>query len=187
MTLSLLSPSLPVQKCASPTSPSVSRPVDVVRGVLMPLRAMGFSGFVVSPVPNRVKPVRATGVPAKVLQPVVERVRVRKVARLLTRSRRANEGHQDKTMNLVFSSGFSRKGDMRSPVDNNGCKGFPFEPLDLPIDSHHNPVQGPNIPLVGDFVHSLVSRDWEPLFNSHEGNNTSPDTIGAHNRERNPL
>lgn len=185
MTLALLSPSLPGQKCASPTSPSVSRPVDVVRGVLMPPRAMGFSDSVVSPVPNSIQHVFGASVPTKVLQSVVERIRVRVVARFLTGSRRANEGHQDKTMNLVFSSGFSRKGDVCSPVDNNGCERFSFEPLDLPIDSHHNPVQGPNIPLVGDFVHPLVSRDWEPSFCSHEGNNTSPDTIGVLNRERN--
>lgn len=183
MTLALLSPSLPGQKCASPTSPSVSRPIDVVRGVLMPPRAMGLVGMVVGSLTNSIKHIFGRCIPTKVFQPVVEGVRVGVVTSLLSGSRRANEGHQDKTMNLVSSSGFSRKGDMRSPVDNNGCERLSFEPLDLSVCALHNSVQGSNVPPVGNFVHPFITGNREPSFVSHAANNITPDTIGVHNRE----
>ena len=177
------SSSLPGGVIAGSAVPSPLVQNDVFRGVLMPVRAMGFVSLVVGSMTNSIKHVFGRCIPTKVFQPVVERVGIRRVARFLTRSRRANEGHQDKTMNLVSSSGFSRKGDMRSPVDDNGCERFSFEPLDLSVCALHNSVQGSNVSPVGNFVHPFITGNREPSFVSHAVNNITPDTIGVRNRE----
>lgn len=164
---------------ALPLRPSAVH-ISVLRGILMPLRAVSPVGPHMVPVSNLIQRIVRPGAPSKILQPIVQWIGVGVMAALLPWRRRTNKGSKDQPMNLMYLPRSSGQSDTCPAVSDHRFHRLASEPANPPVCVFYGSVQGADVSPVGNLVSTFVSRNREPAFVGHRADYTPAPTTGTH-------